>query len=74
MTERQQGERLTITDREERLTVKQFASLFERNLSGMYRAIHRGTCPDATQIAGRWYIRVNTRDVKAARNRSVSAA
>lgn len=55
------------------LTVKEFAALFQRNLSGMYRSIHRGNCPEATRIAGQWYIRVLERDVTAQRNRETAA-
>lgn len=55
------------------LSVKEFADLFRRNLSGMYRSIHRGSCPEATRIAGQWYIRVLERNVIAQRNREAAA-
>lgn len=58
---------------EELLTLKEFADLFQRNLSGMYRSIHRGRCPEATRIAGQWYVRVSRRDLEAARNRQSAA-
>jgi len=59
-----------MTNAEELLTLKEFAGLFQRNLSGLYRAIHEGRYPEATRIAGQWYMRVNARDSQAARNRN----
>jgi hypothetical protein len=61
-------------DPEVLLTIKEFSGLFQRSLSGLYRAIHLGRCPEAKLIANQWYIRISTRDLQAARNRSSSAA
>lgn len=58
---------------EELLTVKEFTELFGRNMSSFYRGLKLGRYPDATKIAGQWYIRVNRRDVQAARNRQSAA-
>ena len=61
------------SQREELLTVKEFADLFGRNLSSLYRALRLGRYPEATKIAGQWYVRVPHRDVIAARNRQPAA-
>lgn len=59
------------SDPEVLLTLKEFSDLFQRGLKGIYRAIHKGRCPEAKLIANQWYIRVTARDLQAARNRSL---
>lgn len=49
------------------LPMKEFADLFGRSYQGLTAKARRGWA-DATKIAGLWYVRVNERDVIAARN------
>lgn len=60
------------SEREELLTLKEFAQLFQRNYSALRRKARRGGWQEATNIAGQWWVRVRKRDADAMRNRSAA--
>lgn len=64
----------TVETSEELLTMKEFATLFQRNLSHCYTQARRGH-ESYVRIAGVWYVRVWQRDILAreARNTRKSA-
>lgn len=57
-------------EREELLTLKEFAHLFDRSLSGLRRSVSRGSLREARKIANQWYVLVPSRIVRAMSNKS----
>lgn len=59
---------------EELLTLKEFAHLFQRNVTALQRKAKSGRWKQAERVAGQWYVVVPTRLAQAARNRYRAAA
>lgn len=59
-----------MTEREEELlTLKEYAELFESHVTYLRKKAKGGKWKEACQIGGRWYVVVEQRIVRAARNR-----
>jgi hypothetical protein len=63
-------ELIAEAEREELLTLKEFAHLFDRSLDGLRRSVTRGSLKEARKIANQWYVLVPSRIVRAMRNKS----